>query len=487
MALPAWHKSENSEVLRQLESAGTGLSSDEAARRLEQYGPNAIPEKKRRSPLALLLSQFQDFMIIVLLAAALVSGVIGDPADTIAILVIVFLNATVGSIQEFRAERAIAALREMAALDARVLREGQPHTVSAKVLVPGDVVLLEAGNTVPADLRLLDAEDLQVDESALTGESTPVSKQVDVLDVDDLQPADQLNMAFRSSLVTNGTATGLVVATGPATEMGRIAALLQNEPGVKTPLQQRLTRFGRYLALSVLGICAIVFAAGLLQGQPTLLMFLTAVSLAVAAIPEALPAVITVSLALGARKLTRHNALIRNLPAVETLGSVTCICADKTGTLTLNQMTAEVFYLAGKRRDSLRAEGADECETQFGYALALNNDVTQEEGTPVGEPTELALYQAALDAGFDKGSIEEQLPRVAALPFDSERKRMSTLHQTDGHAVAYVKGAPEQLLPLCTSILRRRRERVFGRKGTGGSAARWPGRAIGCWRSPGAN
>ena len=244
MTSTAWYKSECSEVLRQLETAESGLSSDAAAHRLEQYGPNAIPEKKRRSPLALLLSQFQDFMIIVLLAAALVSGVIGDPADTIAILVIVLLNAIVGSVQELRAERAIAALREMAAPDARVLREGQPHTVSAKVLVPGDVVLLEAGNTVPADLRLLEAEELQTDESALTGESTPVSKQVEVIEVDGLHPADQLNMAFRSSLVTNGTATGLVVATGLATEMGRIAELLQDEPGVKTPLQQRLTRFG---------------------------------------------------------------------------------------------------------------------------------------------------------------------------------------------------------------------------------------------------
>jgi Ca2+-transporting ATPase len=446
-----WYSSERSEVLRQLDSTETGLSSDEVARRLERYGPNAIPEKKRRSPLALLLSQFQDFMIIVLLAAALVSGVIGDPEDTIAILVIVLLNAIVGAVQELRAERAIAALREMAAPDARVLRDGQPHTVSAKLLVPGDVVLLEAGNTVPADLRLLDAEELQADESALTGESTSVSKQVEAIEADGLSPADQLNIAFKSSLVTSGTATGLVVATGLATEMGRIAELLQQEPGVKTPLQQRLTRFGRYLALSVLGICAIVFTAGLLQGQPTLLMFLTAVSLAVAAIPEALPAVITVSLALGARKLTRHNALIRNLPAVETLGSVTCICSDKTGTLTLNRMTAELFHLAGERRDSLQADSGDECERQFGYALALNNDVTREEDSPVGEPTELALYQAALAAGFDKASLETELPRLAAVPFDSDRKRMSTLHQDGVQVIAYVKGAPEQLLPLCIS------------------------------------
>jgi Ca2+-transporting ATPase len=440
-------------MLRRLQSTEVGLSSAQASERLAQYGLNRIPEKKRRSLLALLLSQFQDFMILVLLAAALVSGLIGDPEDTIAILVIVLLNAIVGSVQELRAERAIAALRAMAAPDARVLRDGQPLTISAADLVPGDVVLLQAGNTVPADLRLLEAEELQADESALTGESTPALKQLGPIDADDPSPADQLNMAFRGSLVTNGTATGLVVATGLNTEMGRIAELLQNEPGVKTPLQQRLTRFGRYLALSVLGICAIVFTAGLLQGQPTLLMFLTAVSLAVAAIPEALPAVITVSLALGARKLTRHNALIRNLPAVETLGSVTCICADKTGTLTQNRMTAELFFVSGRRRDSIANEGDDHSVRQFGYALALNNDIARENGDPVGEPTELALYEAALEAGFDKHVLSERHPRLAAVPFDSGRKRMSTLHQDGDGVTAYVKGAPEQLLPLCSSEL----------------------------------
>jgi Ca2+-transporting ATPase len=447
----AWYAGESATVLQRLESSEAGLSGAEANERLTKYGNNAIPEKKRRSLLALILSQFQDFMIIILLVAALVSGLIGDPKDAIAILVIVLLNAIVGSVQELRAERAIAALKQMAAPDARVLRDGQPLTISAANVVPGDVVVLQAGNIVPADLRLLEADELQADESALTGESTPVFKQLQAIEASDPSPADQLNMAFKGSLVTNGNATGLVVATGLNTEMGRIAELLQNEPGVKTPLQQRLTRFGRYLALSVLGICAIVFTAGLLQGQPTLLMFLTAVSLAVAAIPEALPAVITVSLALGARKLTQHNSLIRNLPAVETLGSVTCICADKTGTLTQNRMTAELFYFSGQRRESITGDEGGQSVSQFGYALALSNDITQESGAPVGEPTELALYEAALAAGFDKEALGERHPRLAILPFDSERKRMSTLHQDGDGVVAYVKGAPEQLLPLCTS------------------------------------
>jgi Ca2+-transporting ATPase len=447
----AWYAGESATVLQRLESSEAGLSGAEANERLTKYGNNAIPEKKRRSLLALILSQFQDFMIIILLVAALVSGLIGDPKDAIAILVIVLLNAIVGSVQELRAERAIAALKQMAAPDARVLRDGQPLTISAANVVPGDVVVLQAGNIVPADLRLLEADELQADESALTGESTPVFKQLQAIEASDPSPADQLNMAFKGSLVTNGNATGLVVATGLNTEMGRIAELLQNEPGVKTPLQQRLTRFGRYLALSVLGICAIVFTAGLLQGQPTLLMFLTAVSLAVAAIPEALPAVITVSLALGARKLTQHNSLIRNLPAVETLGSVTCICADKTGTLTQNRMTAELFYFSGQRRESITGDEGEQSVSQFGYALALSNDITQESGAPVGEPTELALYEAALAAGFDKEALGERHPRLAILPFDSERKRMSTLHRDGDGVVAYVKGAPEQLLPLCTS------------------------------------
>ncbi len=441
-----WYTLSSAEALQQLEARAGGLGSAEAVERLAQYGFNALPERGRRSWLALALSQFGDFMVMVLLAAALVSGLIGDPEDTIAILVIVLLNALVGAVQERRADNAIAAMRRMAAPDARVLRDEVVATLEAGQLVPGDVVLLEAGNVVPADLRLLAVEDMSTDESALTGESVPVSKQVEVIDEECHSPGDQRNMAFRGTLVTQGSATGLVVATGLATEMGRIAELLQLEPKLKTPLQQRLTRFGRYLALAVLAICAIVFVAGLLQGQPTLLMFLTAVSLAVAAIPEALPAVITVSLALGARKLARHNALIRNLPAVETLGSVTCICADKTGTLTQNRMTVELYYYGGNRQRQLSEQGV---AAELGSAMALNNDVASQGQELVGEPTELALCEAAEAAGFGKERLLQDLPREATLAFDSGRKRMSTLHRNPAGVVAYVKGAPEQLLPLC--------------------------------------
>jgi Ca2+-transporting ATPase len=437
------------EVLHHLATRDSGLSGEEARQRLLQSGPNAIAEKKHRPLWLLLFSQFQDFMIVVLLAAALISGLVGEPEDAIAILVIVVLNAIVGAVQEFRAERAIAALHRLSTPETRVVRAGEALSIDTTELVPGDIVLLQAGNIVPADIRLLDIEKMQVDESALTGESAGVSKREEPIEDRQLSPADRRNMAFKGSLVTSGGATGVAVTTGGDTEMGRIAALLQGEPGVRTPLQQRLTRFGRYLALSVLAICAILFVAGLLQGQPPLLMFLTAVSLAVAAIPEALPAVITVSLALGARKLTRHNALIRNLPAVETLGSVTCICSDKTGTLTQNRMTAEQFHIAGHAYKTL-AQAAERGSVQeLGLALALNNDITAEAGEALGEPTELALYEAALAAGFDRSSLSAQYPRVAAIPFDSERKLMTTLHEVEGKVVAYVKGAPECLLPLC--------------------------------------
>ena len=396
-----WYSIETDEALQRLGSSATGLTKADAQQRLAEHGPNVIPEKRRRSLLVMLLWQFADFMIMVLLVAALVSGIIGEPQDTIAILVIVLLNAIIGAVQEFRAEHAVAALRQMAAPEAQVLRDGQVVTLAATELVPGDVVLLEAGNVVPADLRLIEVEEIQADESALTGESHPVDKQQERLDKIELPIGDRQNLVFKSSLVTRGRGQGVVVATGLDTEIGRIAELLRGEAGVKTPLQVRLIRFGRYLSLAILAICFVVFAAGLLQGQPVLLMLLTAVSLAVAAIPEALPAVVTISLALGAHKLIRHNALVRNLPAVETLGSVTYICADKTGTLTQNRMTVELFFAAGERHVSLPDPEARVPWAELGHALALNNDVAEKDGKPAGEPTELALFEAAHKAGFD--------------------------------------------------------------------------------------
>ena len=451
---PTWHCTEVEEVLDRLDSQADGLTTAVAQQRLVEQGPNVIQEERRRSLSGILLEQFSDFMILVLLAAALVSGLIGDPRDTVAILVIVLLNAIIGAVQAYRAERAVAALRRMAAPEAWVMRDGQAVSLPSSDLVTGDIVLLEAGNIVPADLRLLEQAELQAGESALTGESQPVEKQTGPLGEADLPLGDRQNLAFKSSMITRGRGKGVVVATGRHTEIGRIAELLHGEKGVKTPLQQRLTRFGRYLALAVLAICAVVFVAGLLQGQPMLLMFLTAVSLAVAAIPEALPAVVTISLAFGARKLTRHNALVRNLPAVETLGSVTYICSDKTGTLTQNRMNAELFIADGQQCTELPAAAAAASPwRELGRALALNNDVIEKDGKPAGEPTELALFEGAAHFGYHKEDLEQAHPRLAAIAFDSQRKQMTTLHPAEAGVVAYIKGAPERVLGQCTRVL----------------------------------
>lgn len=460
-----WHTQPHEQVLLQLETSTEGLGSEQVELRREQQGENVIEASRKRSLLAMLLDQFRDFMILVLLVAAAISGFIGEPQDTIAILVIVLLNAIMGTVQEFRAERAVAALRQMSAPDARVMRDGQLQTIPASELVSGDIVLLDAGDLVPADMRLLESEELQVDESSLTGESHGVSKDPERLDDTQLPLGDRLNMLYKSSLLTKGRGKAVVVATGMHTEIGQIAELLQGAKAVKTPLQKRLAHFGRYLAIAVLAICALVFIAGVLQGQPYLLMFLTAVSLAVAAIPEALPAVVTLSLAFGARKLIVQHALVRNLPAVETLGSVTYICSDKTGTLTLNHMSAEKFYLAGKQYNelatALRQTKSAEVTRQLCQAMALNNDIEQNDGKAAGEATELALYEAASAAGFDKQTLQQNCPRIGVIAFDSDRKRMTTLHQTTDTVVAYVKGAPEAVLPLCDQQVDKKSETIL--------------------------
>jgi len=456
-----WHTLDAKFVGSQLATdLNVGLTDAEATARLGACGANDVEAEKSRGPLQMLGSQFADFMILVLLIAALISGVVGEPRDTIAILVIIFLNAIVGTVQEYRAQRAVAALRRMAAPEARVIREGQIRLIDARRVVPGDIMLLEAGDVVPADIRLFDVTDLRIDESALTGESLPVEKSAATLTDSSLPVGDRQNIAHKSTSVTRGHATGVVVATGKVTEIGRIAELLKQEKGVRTPLQRRLARFGRNLAIAILGICAVIFFVGLLQGQAPLLMFLTVVSLAVAAVPEALPAVVTISLALGARKLSRREALVRRLPAVETLGSVTFICADKTGTLTENRMSVVTLVADGEDRESLPDE-PDAVWTRFGEALALNNEVQDVDGDLAGDPTEIALFLAADRAGFDRDELLTRMPRRAELAFDEERKRMTTLHLDNGRVVAFVKGAPESVLPNCDTGLSRKADAEF--------------------------
>lgn len=461
-----WHQKEVSQTIEDLGTSTNGISQTEAQKRLKEYGPNELKEKKKKTPFMMFLDQFKDFMILVLIAAAIVSGIIGEPSDTIAIIVIVVLNAVIGFVQEYRAEKAMAALKKMAAPTAVVLRDGMPATIPASELVPGDIVILEAGKVVPADMRLMEAAQLKIEESALTGESVPVDKHTRPLHDEHLPIGDRKNMAYKGTTVSYGRGMGIVVATGMDTEIGKIATMLQEEEEVKTPLQKRLAAFGQRLAVAVLFICVIVFGIGTMRGEEPLLMLLTAISLAVAAIPEALPAVVTISLALGAKKMVKQNALIRKLPAVETLGSVTYICSDKTGTLTLNKMAVEEVYLDCKKlkASEIGISGLPSPIHRLMTALALSNDARIDaDGNVIGDPTEIALYNIAKEMGFDKNELEKQMPRVAEIPFDSERKCMTTIHTNPssppfikegiGRFVSFTKGAIEVLLEKADNIM----------------------------------
>ncbi len=447
-----WHCRNAGAVLASLgTSPDYGLSRDEAREKLGEVGANEIEPQRGHGIFRLFVHQFADVMIALLIVAAIVSGWVGDVIDTIAIVVIVVLNAAVGMIQEYRAQRAIATLRRMSAPTARVLRDGVLRDMPARDVVPGDIVQIEAGDVVPADMRLISAVDLGVDESALTGESVPVSKTDEVVDARDPSLGDRINMVYKSTLVTRGRASGVVIATGRATEIGRIADLLRGARQARTPLQQRLARFSRWIALVVLAICGVVFATGLLQGKPVMLMFLTSLSLAVAAVPEALPAVITLALGLGARQLGEQNALVRRLPAVESLGSVTYICADKTGTLTENRMALAAIYAAGGEHRDLPALLPDPLARKIGEIMALCNDVDAR--SMRGDPTELALVEGARAMGFDRESLSASMPRVGELPFEAERRCMVTLHDGPDGPLALIKGAPERVVEGCVDQL----------------------------------
>lgn len=445
-----WHVKGTEAVEKELGSARTGLSAEEVVKRLAKYGPNELKEKNKKPVILLFLEQFTDFMIIVLIAAAIIAGAVGEPVDAAAILVIIILNAILGFTQEQKAEKAISALKKMASVSAVVLRDGLETSIPVSGLVPGDVVILEAGRIIPADMRITKAISLKIEEAALTGESLPSDKTADELKDEDALLADRKNMAYKGTIVSYGRGAGIIISTGMETELGKIATMLQDEKEEKTPLQKRLTLFGQKLAIAVLFICVIVFGVGLYRGEEPLLMFMTAVSLAVAAIPEALPAVITISLALGASKMVAKNALIRRLPAVETLGSVTYICSDKTGTLTINKMTVDKFYCGG---EVFAADGGKKPEERLLTAVAISNDSRPASGKKAeGEPTENALYESAAKFGYIKEDLVKKYPRVAELPFDSERKCMTTFHSLpEGGFISFTKGAPDAVIEMCVS------------------------------------
>jgi Ca2+-transporting ATPase len=469
---PAWYRLEADEALARLGSDGQqGLGQAEARRRLAQYGPNELVERGLKSPWRILWEQLTAIMVLILIVVTVISIALGEYKDALAILVIVVLNTVLGFTQEYRAERAIAALKKLAVPQVKARRDGQVREISAREMVPGDIVLLEAGALVPADGRLIEVANLRIQEAALTGESEPVDKGTNPLRGESVPVADQRNMAFMGTAVTYGRGAMAVTASGMDTELGHIAEMLQTVEVEQTPLQRRLEQLGRGLAVAALAIVGLVFALGLLRGEDAKLMFLTAISMAVAAVPEGLPAVVTIGLALGAQRMLKRQALIRRLPAVETLGSVTVICSDKTGTLTENRMTVTVLDIAGRTvdltvdlEDQPRQEvpvlSPDEpvlkldhpALTQMLVGGALCNDATIAEGDgpgrfhAVGDPTEGALVVAAARAGLWKGELERALPRVAEIPFTSERKRMTTVHEVDKRKVN------KEQLPLSTCL-----------------------------------
>ncbi len=436
-----------------------GLSSQEARKRFEKYGPNEIVQKSRRTIWQMFFSQFTDFLIIILLAAAVISILVGEGVDAVLIIIIVLLNATLSTIQESKAEKSLQLLKKMAAPMAKVIRDGVVQTISSREIVPGDVILLETGNYVPADGRLIEAVNLSVSEAALTGESQPVDKITEAIERDKLPIGDRLNMVYSGTIVTKGRGKAIVTSTGNETELGKIAKMLSEMEEEQTPLQKNLERLGKQIGVIVLAICAIVFVVGLLEGNPLLEMFLTSVSLAVAAVPEGLPAVVTIVLALGMYNMAKRHALIRRLQAVEALGSVNVICSDKTGTLTKNEMTVIKYYLHPSmffEHNHAKQKNSKSLQMLLtGAALCNDSFITMKDGNRVtsGDPTEIALAVAAFDMGIEKTVYESKMPRIHEIPFDSDRKMMTTVHKDQDKVLSFTKGAPDLVIRNCNRYM----------------------------------
>ncbi|MBE2900374.1 ATPase [Methanothermobacter thermautotrophicus] len=426
-----WADMSVDEVLKELKTSRNGLSREEALRRLEEYGRNELVEEKKAGPLKLFLSQFMDILIILLIVAAAASYFVGDVLDSAVILFVVVVNATVGFIQEYRAERAMEKLKGLVSTEAVVVRDGETMRIPASELTPGDIVIIEEGDNVPADLRLIETYDLRIDESALTGESIPVRKTHE-------NPEDKRDViAFMDSHVVSGRGKGAVIATGMETSMGKIARMIQADEG-KTPLQEKIISLGKSLGLIAVLVCALVFAIQFLRGLPLVDTFMTAVSLAVASVPEGLPAILTLTLALGMQRMAKSNAIVRRLLAVETLGSCSVICTDKTGTLTHNRMTVRESELTSPEM-ALKV-------------CALCNNATVSDGAVIGDPTDAAILSFAAEKGYLRDELERKYPRLAEIPLDSTRKRMSTINQLEDGRYLLVKGAPEIILRMCRYI-----------------------------------
>ena len=436
------------------------MSTEQVLQKREKYGLNQLKTAKKKSLIQRFLEQFKDFSVIILIIAAIVSGAVGIAegegiTDTIIILIVVIVNAIIGVTQESKAEKSLEALQKLTDHASKVIRDGQVMVIAAKELVPGDIVVLDTGDYIPADLRIIEAVNLKSQEASLTGESVPVEKNTEKISKEDVGIGDRVNMLFSSSLVTYGRGKGIVVETGMTTEVGKIAGMINNTEKQETPLQQKLNKLGKTLGIAALVICAFIFIIGLIQGKEPIHMFMTAVSLAVAAIPEGLVAVSTIVLAIGVQKMVKRNAIVKRLPAVETLGSSTVICSDKTGTLTQNKMTVQKIFINAetKNLEDIKEKDINDEINKLVYSNMLCNDTKiSSDGTLTGDPTETALVDMAFKLNFDP-TIYDRMPRIEEIPFDSDRKLMTTVNEINGKYIVYTKGGIDELLHRCNSYI----------------------------------
>ena len=448
-----WYKKSKNKILKELDvDEKNGLSSNEALRRLEKYGKNKLVTKNKKTLFKQFLSQLKDVMIYILIIAAIISAFLGEISDALIILLVIVINAVIGVVQESKAEKALDALKELSTPKALVKRDGSLKEILSEDIVPGDIVIIDAGRYIPGDLRLIDTANLKIEESAFTGESVPSEKDASFLPDKEIPIGDQNNMAFMSTLATYGRGVGVVVGTGMNTEIGKIAKMIEQEENDETPLQKKLSELGKILGFLALGICIIIFIISFFQGRDLLEMFLTSISLAVAAIPEGLPAIVAIVLALGVQRMVKKNAIIRKLPAVETLGSVSIICSDKTGTLTQNKMTVTTVYT----NDSYIKESEfnlNENESKLLVdCMVLCNDATYSEKNQTGDSTEIALLESSFKLNILKEKLEKEFKRIDEIPFDSDRKLMTTVNLIDNKARVFTKGALDSILSICNKI-----------------------------------